>query len=945
MGRAIQRTFAGFEVELEPENTVKPAISGPIEALPGQRSGMVSGPQVLEPADLEGKTVYVVDSHSLIYQVFHAMSDLSTPDGRPANAIYGFVRDILDIITKRSPDLLFCAFDYSSKTFRNDLFPEYKANRDPMPDDLRSQIPEIQRMLRALSIPILVLENYEADDIMATLADQVDRQGGNCVVVTSDKDCRQLITPRVCLLNLRKNLFYRAEHLKKDWGIRPDQVVDFQSLVGDAVDNVPGVPTIGPKTASQLLGEFETLEAILSRTDEIKGKKAERIRESTEKARLSRKLVELDRKTPIEINWTDGCIGGVQVNQALELCREFGFRSLSNRVADLSPLAEPAVWEANYQTIRTVADLSDLVLRLSALPRFSLDTETTSLNPRWAEIVGYSFGWEDGQAAYVPVRGPAGESHVTPEQAIDLLRPLLENEAIEKIGQNLKYDMVVLRTAGIELKGPLFDTMVADYLLEPGRSSHGLDELAMRYFNHQTVKIHELIGKGKNQCRMDEVAIDTVSWYACEDADIPWRLFEILKARLVERDLDELFRNLEMPLIDVLTEMEFNGIAVETESLDSLSHELGQQLVDLKSEIHGLSKTEFNIDSPTQLAEVLFDRLGLPSIKKTRTGRSTDVEVLRQLAELHDLPERVIQYRQFAKLKNTYTDVLVNLVHPETRRVHTSFMQDVARTGRLSSKDPNLQNIPVRTETGRRIRKAFVPGEPGWKLIAADYSQIELRVLAHFSKDEALCKAFEQDRDIHTSVAAKVNGVPDDQVTSEMRRKAKAVNFGIIYGQSPYGLAREIGVSKDEAAAFIDGYFEEYPRVEQFINTILKNASRNSYVKTILKRQRPIEGVRKPDSDSDSSRSRTSAERIAVNTVIQGSAADLIKLAMINVHQRLLKSSLQTNLLLQIHDELVLECHPEDVSAVSELISHEMSNAFRLEVPLKVDLLVGDHWS
>ena len=898
------------------------------------------------PESLDGETVYVIDSHSLIYQVFHAMPPLSSPNGQPVGAVHGFVRDVIDIIENKRPNYLFCAFDYPKEiTFRHNLYEQYKANRESMPEDLRPQIGSIHRMLTAIGVPVLQMQGYEADDILATIARQTDERGGTCFVVTSDKDCRQLITDRVKMYNIRKQLVFDAEALMEDWGIRPDQVVDYQALVGDSVDNVPGVPLIGPKAAKELLGKHGTLDAVLANADPNSKKKRElNLINFRDQALLSRDLVRLVDDVPIEVDWHEGRVGGVDVPAALELCREFGFRRLSDQFANLTAAEAPTEWKADYRMVATEHELTELVQEMSKQKRIAVDTETTSTNPRWAEIVGYSVCWTPGEAYYIPVRAPEGEPQLDPQFANQSLRVVLEDPAIEKIGQNLKYDIIVLRNVGITLQGVAFDTMVADYLLVPGERSHSMDDMASRYLNHKTISIKELIGTGKKQIRMDEVPVEKVTEYAAEDADVPVRLTAILEKKLKAEGLDELFRTLEMPLIEILAELEFNGIKVDVERLRELSDRFGERLDQLEVEIYQLAGEEFNIDSPKQLSTLLFEKLELPIIKKTKTGASTDVEVLTELAKQHPLPAKIIEYRQNAKLKSTYVDALPELVHPTTGRIHTSFRQDVASTGRLSSTEPNLQNIPIRTEEGREIRSAFLPGEADWLLMTADYSQIELRVLAHFSGDEAMCEAFAEDRDIHTQVASEVYGVPLDDVTREMRRSAKAVNFGVIYGQSAFGLAKSLDIDKDEAAEFIEAYFARYTGVDAFIKKVLEECRANGYVKTILGRRRAVDGVRDPSKYGDS-RQRTLPERIAINTVIQGSAADLIKQAMINVHGRLQREKLRARTLLQIHDELVFEVPSDELPELSTLVTEEMTAAGRLDVPLKVDVKAGKNWA
>ena len=895
---------------------------------------------------LSGKTVYVVDCHSLIYQVFHALPEMSSPSGQPVGAVFGFARDIFYLLNQKRPDYLFCAFDRPEKTFRHELYQPYKIQRESMPEDLRPQITEIRRLLMAMGIPVLDHPSYEADDILATVARHTEQLGGECFLVTGDKDCRQLITDRVWVYNVRKDEIYDAAALRETWGIRPDQVVDFQSLVGDSVDNVPGVSLIGPKIARELLNKYDTLEGVLDHAGEVSGtRRKQNLIEGREVALLSRKLVRLIDRVPVDVDWTAGRVGGINQERVLPLLREFGFRRLTEELGGWDANEAPSAWEADYRAITTPAELERLVAQMSEQDQISLDTETTDLNPRRAEIVGYCFAWEAGRAYYVPVSAPQGEPCLDPKSTLDSLRPVLENPSIKKIGQNLKYDMVVLRGAGVELAGETFDTMVADYLLEAGARTHNMDDLSKRYLNHTPIKISALIGKGKQQKRMDEVPLESITQYAAEDADVPLRLVDILRQKLKEQQLDRLFTTLEMPLIEVLVELEYNGIKVDVDHLRQLSRRFGERIDALEHEIYDLAGHTFNIASPKQLATVLFKEQMLPVLKKTKTGASTDAEVLEQLANQHPLPAKIIEYRQNAKLKSTYVDSLPQLVHPTTGRVHTSFNQVVAATGRLSSNDPNLQNIPIRTEAGREIRSAFLPGHEGWQLLAADYSQIELRVLAHFSRDETLLAAFAKDEDIHAHVASEVHGVPLEGVTSEMRQRAKAINFGMIYGQSPFGLAKMLDIEHEEATQFIDAYFTRHPGVDRLLTKILEECRQNGYVTTILGRRRSIQGIRPISDVAGVSRHRILPERTAINTVIQGSAADLIKLAMIRVHDRLRREKHPARMLLQIHDELVFEVPLEQVANLAELVTEEMAGVQELAVPLKVDVKSGSNWA
>ncbi len=953
--RSKQQSLPGLEDDPAPAET---ETAPTVAATPMPVKSRAASPRPAtssQPVDIAGWRIYAVDAHSLIFQVFHALPEMTSPRGEHVGAVFGFVRDMLDLIEKKRPDAIVCAFDLPGGTFRDKLFDRYKADRGEMPEELVDQIPKIERVLEALGVPRLSSEGYEADDVLATIARMCDEAGAQCFIVSGDKDCRHLISDQVAVYNIRKDEVIDAAALMEDWGIRPEQVVDFQALVGDKVDNVPGVPTIGPKTATTLLETYGTLDNLLEHAEEIPGAKGKKIVEGREMALLSRELVRLDRNVPIAPDWNASRVGGLDHQRLSELFGEFGFRSFGERAARIDggspagPVASTAA-EADYHLIDTPAKLADLAIKLAAQPQISVDTETTHVMPRWAEIVGLSFAYRPGEAFYVPVRGPAGETVLDPTATLAVLKPALENPNIAKIGQNLKYDAIVLRNAGVELAGAAFDTMVASYLLDAGERNHNLDDLASRYLNHTTIKISELIGKGREQKRMDEVPVAQVATYAAEDADIPLRLQPLLVARLEEMDLTKLNETVEVPLIGVLADMEFTGVRVEPGRLAELSDRYGERLVELEREIEELAGHPLNIASPKQLAQVLFDELRLPVIKKTKTGPSTDADVLEELAEMHALPRKIIEYRQYAKLKNTYVDALPTMIHPQTGRVHTSFSQVVAATGRLSSSDPNLQNIPIRTEEGREIRSAFVAGPPGWKLLAADYSQIELRVLAHFSEDAAMCAAFARDEDIHTLVASQVFGMPLDQVTSAQRRSAKAVNFGVIYGQSPFGLAKGLGISNEEAAAFIDGYFATYRGVADFMLRTLDQCQRQGYVSTILGRRRAIQGVRPIEPSTFgtiqySRRPLTLPERTAVNTVIQGSAADLIKLAMIAIDRRLREKPLDAKMILQIHDELVFEVAPKDMDRLAKLVREEMRSVLPLRVPLKIDVKSGDNWA
>ncbi len=904
---------------------------------------------------IKGWTVCLVDAFSLIFQVFHAIPEMTSPRGEPVAAVYGFIRDILQLLENRRPDALICAFDLPSPTFRHEMYDQYKADRGAMPEELAAQIPKIREVLEALGIPVLSSPGFEADDVLATLALCCDQMEADCLVVSGDKDCRQLITDRVRIYNIRKDAIYDATSLEADWGIRPDQVTDFQSLVGDKVDNVPGVPLIGPKITQELLAKYDNLEAILENAKNVAGaKRSQNLIEFRDDALLSHKLVTLDTQVPIAIDWNAARVGGVDHTRLGELFQDYGFRSLGQRAAELDGCGRDASprqqVENNYQIVDTEESLDRLVEELTQQSLISIDTETTDISPRKAEIVGYALAYTPGESYYVPVKGPPGETVLDAKLVADKLRPLLENPSIAKIGQNLKYDLVVLIGAGIRMTGVSFDTMVASYLLDAGERTHNLDQLALRYLDHTTTKIDSLIGKGKNQKRMDEVSVVEVGPYAAEDADLPLQLHPLLSAKLAEQGLDKLNETVEVPLISILAEMEYLGVSVDVGRLAELSEQYGSKLQGLAAEIEEMAGHPLNIASPKQLRQLLFEELKLPVSKKTKTGPSTDASVLDELANLHPLPAKIVEYRQFSKLLNTYVNALPEMVHPKTGRVHASFNQVVAATGRLSSSNPNLQNIPIRTPEGREIRSAFKAGPAGWKFLAADYSQIELRVLAHICGDPTLCKAFANDEDIHALVASQVEGVELADVTSDMRRRAKAVNFGIIYGQSPFGLAKALDISQEAASEFIETYFARYPGVLDFFTDTLTQCREQGYVSTLLGRRRAVQGVRPVprglrEEKTGVLRQLNMPERTAVNTVIQGSAADLIKLAMIGVHDRLQKESIEAHMMLQIHDELVFEVAPTAVDTLAKLVVEEMSQVYALDVPLKVDVKFGENWA
>jgi DNA polymerase I len=882
---------------------------------------------------------YVLDAFSLIFQVYHAIPEMTGPAGQPTQAVFGIFRDLLNLIKAHKPDYLAAAFDGPGDVFRSRLYPEYKANRKEMPADLVPQLPVIRRVFEGFRVPVLLEPDMEADDVIATLARRGEERGLDVFIVTADKDARQLISDQVRIYNLRKNKVMDAAALEQDWGIRPDQVVDFLSLTGDTVDNVPGVPGIGEGFAATFLKQFGTLDQLLDNLDQVKGKKQQSLREHKDTALLARSLVKLRDDLPMPLDWDALRIQPPDIDALRALCNECGFHRFRDELGKGSEAPE-AKWIAKYHLIDTPESFGSFVEELGRQPRFCIDTETTALDPLRANLVGLSFSWKAGEAYYLPVRGPVFSRQLNEEATLAALRPILSDPRIEKVGQNIKYDMLVLGRSGVEVAGPLTDTMILSYLLESGERNHSLDQLSQRLLGHTMIPITALIGKGKKQSRMDEVDVDRVAEYAGEDADATWRIEQVLSAKVRAEGLWDLYAELERPLLSVLTRMETVGIKVDVARLRQMAGEFAERMQVIETQIYTLAGRTFNINSGPQLRQVLFEELKLPSLQKTPGGeQSTAQDVLEELALKHPLPALMLNHRQLAKLKSTYLDALPDLVHPQDGRIHASFNQSVTATGRLSSSDPNLQNIPVRTEDGRQIRQAFIAGQPGWQLLTADYSQIELRILAHYSDDPAMCRAFSRDQDIHSTVAARIFGVDESAVDSSMRRVAKTVNFGVIYGLSPFGLAARLGISQTEAAAFIDAYFQEYVGVDRFITRTLEHALASGRVETILGRRRSINGI-----VATTGRNRNLAERTAINTVIQGSAADLIKRAMILIDQKLRDQGFQARMLLQIHDELVFEAPAAEIPRLAELTRSEMTRALDLKVPLKVDLAAGDNW-
>lgn len=878
---------------------------------------------------------YIIDGNSYIYRAFYAIRGLSSSYGLPTNAVFGFANMLLKVIKEKSPDLLAIAFDPKGQTRRHAEFKEYKAQRPPMPRDLVPQIPYIHKLVEAFRIPVFVKEGQEADDVIATLARRAEAAGMEVTVVTGDKDILQLVGENIKVYDTLKEKVFEPNDVEERFGVRPERMVEIMGLMGDASDNIPGVPGIGEKTAQALIKQYGTIENLLAHAQDIsKPKLRQSLIENAHLARLSRDLAVLRSDVPLEISYDDLKLKPPDNAALMNIFRELEFTTLLKYVTK-----EPER-EAHYAAVLDETAFQDLMRTLREAAEISFDTETTSQNPMQAELVGISFSVRAHEAYYIPLRHayPGSPKQIELDRVLSALKPVMANPNVKKMGQNMKYDILVLGHYGIPVKGASFDTMIASYLLNPGKPSHSLDAIALEYLNYKTTTYAEVTGTGKKQIGFDKVSIETATRYSGEDADIALRLKQTLEPKLGEQNLEKLFCEIEMPLMEVLADMERTGVKIDAGFLRHLSMKLEKEMAGIEKIIYELAGAEFNINSPRQLSEVLFVKLGLSPVKRTKMGFSTNVDVLEELARVHDLPAEILRYRTLAKLKSTYVDALPAMINSKTGRLHTSLNQTVTATGRLSSSEPNLQNIPIRTEEGREIRKAFI-ADRGSSLLSADYSQIELRVLAHMSGDEGLIRTFTEDQDVHRRTASEIFGLPPEEITPEMRRKAKAVNFGIIYGISPFGLAQNTGVSNAEAKRYIDSYFARYPKVREFIDKTIKEAGAKGYVTTLLGRRRFI-----PELSSSTASVRNFGERTAVNTPIQGTAADLIKLAMIRIHERLARQRLGSKMILQVHDELVFEIKDDEIGEMKSLVKREMEGVLALSVPIKVDMGVGKNW-
>ncbi|MBU4312160.1 MAG: DNA polymerase I [Candidatus Omnitrophica bacterium] len=881
---------------------------------------------------MKKKKLFLIDGNSYCYRAFYAIKELRNSKGLPTNAVYGFILMLKKIMASERPDYLAVAFDVKAPTFRHEKFKGYKIKRKPMPDDLVSQMPLIKDMVLAHNIPVFEKEGYEADDVLATIAKEASKKGLDVYIVTGDKDILQFVDDNIKIYSTHKEgLVYDREKVRERFsGLGPESIVDLMALAGDATDNIPGVRGIGEKTAIELVREFGDIENLYKNLNRVKSEARKKLLANEEEsARMSKELAMIDASVPIKIDIESMRVAEPDSKKLLEIFKELEFKSFAKEISSSDSGVRR---EAKYETIRDKKRFDEFVKNLNKQKEFVLDFETTGGNPLEARPLGVSFCWKAGEAYYVSFKG------IDLKYAFRELKSILEDEKIKKIGQNIKYEKLILYNYGIELKGISFDTMVAAYLLNPSKLNNNLDDLAFEYLSHKMISMEDLLGTGKKKITMEEVSVEELSEYSCEDSDVTFRLKEILEQALFEKEMDRLFKDIELPLIDVLSDIERNGVKIDEGLLKKASRDAEKELSRIVTKIYDMAGGEFNINSPKQLSEILFDRLGLPVIKKTKTGRSTDMGVLERLSSVHPLPKELLRYRELSKLKSTYIDALPELVNPKTGRVHTSFNQTVTATGRLSSSKPNLQNIPVKTAEGREIRRAFI-GEGDRYIMSADYSQIELRILAHLSGDEELIQAFEKGIDVHTHTASLIFNVDEKDVTPEMRANAKTVNFGIVYGISAFGLSRGLSIDPQSAQDFIDSYFERYPRVKMYMEDKIEEAKDAGYVTTLFNRRRYI-----PEITTGAMREQQQAERIAINTPVQGSAADLIKIAMINIHEEMKKKKLDSMMIMQVHDELVFEVPEKELEEMARLVKAKMEGAVKLKVPVEVTVKHGKTW-
>ncbi len=888
----------------------------------------------------------LVDGSSYLYRAFHALPPLTNADGEPTGAIYGVVNMLRKLLAEYPDGPMAVVFDAPGRTFRDDLYDQYKANRPSMPDDLRPQIKPLKEIVEAMGLPLLEIDGVEADDVIGTLARQAEAAGQDVVISTGDKDMAQLVSPRITLLNTMSGKSMDIDGVREKFGVPPERIIDYLALVGDTSDNIPGIPGAGPKTAAKWLQQFEDLDGVMARADEVKGKVGERLREHLEVLPMGRELATI--RCDVELGRDLGSLarGEPDTETLRRLYRRFEFGSWLAQLDEDDGAAQPepvaAAPDTEYVQVNSEGLLEDWLQRIAQAELFAVDLETTSLAYMQADIVGVCLAVEPGRAAYIPLAHdyPGAPDQLDRDRVLERLRPLLEDPERAKVGQNLKYDMSVLARAGITLRGVAHDTMLQSYVLDSTATRHDMDSLALKYLGRGTIKYEDVAGKGAKQLSFNQVDVDTATGYAAEDADVTLQLHQTLWPRLeAVPSLAAVYRDLEVPLVPVLSRMERHGVLVDRKRLAEQSRELAESMQRVEQAAFEAAGGPFNLGSPKQIQEILYERQGLPVLQKTPKGQpSTAESVLQELAHDYDLPHLILEHRGLSKLRSTYTDKLPRMIDPDTGRVHTSYHQAVTATGRLSSSDPNLQNIPVRTQEGRRIRKAFI-AESGYRLLAADYSQVELRIMAHLSGDDTLRRAFAEGQDIHRTTAGEVFGSTPEQVTDEQRRAAKAINFGLIYGMSAFGLAKQLGVERGQAQDYVDRYFERFEGVRAYMDRTRVQAREQGYVETVFGRRLHL-----PEINARNAQRRQYAERTAINAPMQGTAADIIKRAMIRVHAWLEQEQPDVLLVMQVHDELVFEVPAADTAAVAARVTEIMAEAAELAVPLEVDVGVGDNW-
>ncbi len=895
------------------------------------------------------KNLVLLDGSSYLYRAYFATakSRLSSPSGQPTGAIFAIMNMIKKLRKDFPSDYFLIVFDAKGKTFRHDMYEEYKANRPSMPDDLRSQVDFVHQIIKAQGFPTLAVEGVEADDVIGTLAVQASNEGYDVTISTGDKDLAQLVNDKVRIVDTMKDVVYDRSGIIEKFGVAPEQIIDYLTLVGDSSDNIPGIPKVGPKTAVKWLTSYTTLDGVIENQDKIGGKVGENLRENLDQLPLSKDLVTIRLDLDLEQHIESFVMLDESKEDLISLYTELGLNSWLEEIDSESPQAadQHALQAFSYDTITTQEQLDEWIDVLEHAELIAFDTETTSLDAMQAKLVGVSFAVHSSgdeksiRTAYLPMAHSIGEQ-LPFDESLAQLKPLLENSALAKVGQNLKYDATVLANHDVHLDGIVYDTMLESYVLDSVSNRHDMDTLSMKHLGHKTISYEEVAGKGKNQITFDQVPIESAAKYAAEDAFITLALHDKLWPELSQDDtLTEVFSTIEMPMLSVLNTVQRNGVMIDDTSLLIQSQELAGKMDSIEQKAYDLAEQPFNLASPKQIQEILFEKMGLPIIRKTPKGQpSTAEDVLQELALEYELPKLILEHRSMGKLKSTYTDKLPIMVNQRTGRVHTSYHQAVAITGRLSSSDPNLQNIPIRSAEGRRIRNAFIVPE-NCQMLAADYSQVELRIMAHLSADEALVKAFKDGADIHSATAAEIFGVSHDAVDSEQRRRAKAINFGLIYGMSAFGLAKQLGIGRHEAQNYINVYFERYPGVKHYMDDVRKSAAEKGFVETVFGRRLYL-----PDINAKNGQLRKYAERTAINAPMQGTAADIIKTAMIDIQASLEKESLRTKMIMQVHDELVFEVPNEEVNIIQPLIREKMESAVQLSVPLIVDIGLGKNW-